>query len=76
MLPFLKNRDDAAMSGAAESKDREHDEDFDVLGAVAGDILAAVEKRDAKLLRAALESFCEHIQDLDSAQDQSMETPA
>lgn len=76
MLPFLKNRDEAAVSVPAETQERDHDEDFDLLGAVAGDLLAAIEKKDAKLLRSALEALCEHIQDLDAAQDQTMETPA
>lgn len=76
MLPFLKNRDEAAASGPVETKEREHDEDFDLLGAVASDLLRAVESKDAKLLRGALEAFCEYIQDLDAAQDQTMETPA
>ncbi len=76
MLPFLKNRDDAAVSTPVETKERGHDEDFDLLGAVAGDMIAAIESKDAKLLRSALEAFCEYIQDLDAAQDQTMETPA
>jgi hypothetical protein len=74
MLPFLKNRDDGIGVGDVETKEREHDEDFDLLGMVAEDIIGAVEKKDAKQLRAALEALCEHIQDLDAAQDQAMET--
>ena len=73
MLPFLKNRDDGVASGPAEVKEREHDEDFDLLGAVAEDLIAALHAKDAKMVRAALEALCEHIQDLDSAQDQTME---
>ena len=75
MLPFLKNREDAAASLPAETQEREHDEDFDLLSAVAEDILAAIEKRDIKRLKSALEALCEHIQDLDSTQDQAMEMP-
>ena len=74
MLPFLKNRDDGIGVGETETKEREHDEDFDLLGAVAEDLLAAIEKKDAKLLRSALEALCEHIQDLDAVQDQTRET--
>lgn len=73
MLPFLKNRDDAAISTPVETEKREHDEDFDMLGAVAEDLLAALETKDKARLRAALEALCEHIQDLDAAQDQTME---
>lgn len=76
MLPFLKNRDEAAVSAPAETKEREHDEDFDLLGAVASDILSAIEKKNHALLKSALDAFCQYIQDLDSEQDQAMETPA
>lgn len=76
MLPFLKNRDDGVAVGPIETKEREHDEDFDLLGAVAKDLLAAIEKKDHALLRGALEALCEHIQDLDADQDQTMEIPA
>ena len=74
MLPFLTNRDDASVSGPPEVKEREHDEDFDFLGAIAEDLISAVHAKDAKLVRSALEALCEHIQDLDAAQDSTMET--
>jgi len=74
MLPFLKNRDDGVGVGPVETKERKHDEDYDMLDAVAQDLLAAVEKKDVSLVKAALASLCTHIQDLDEEQDQ-MEKP-
>lgn len=70
MLPFLKNKDDGVGVGPVETKRREHDEDMDMLDAVASDVLDAVKKGDKKLLKAALEALCEHIQALDIEQDQ------
>ncbi len=73
MLPFLKNKQEGSVSGPIESQERKHDDGFDMLGAVADDLLAAIEKKDKGALKAALEALCEHIQDLDSEQDQLME---
>ncbi len=70
MLPFLKHRDDGLGVAPVESKERKHDEDFDMLGAVAEDILQAIEKKDKAGLKAALGALCEHIQELDEEQDQ------
>lgn len=72
MLPFLKNRDDGVGVGPVETLKRDHDEQFDLLSAVAVDLLAAVEKKDKKLLKEALELLCMHIQDMDSEQDERM----
>jgi hypothetical protein len=73
MLPFLKNRGEGAGQGPIEKLERKPDDDvpgFDMLSAVAEDILKAVEKKDHKLLKEALEALCEHVQDLDAEQDQ------
>lgn len=72
MLPFLKNRDDGVGVGPIETKTRDHDDGFDMLGAVADDMLNAVKKGDKAALKAALEALCDHIQSLDSEQDQTM----
>lgn len=71
MLPFLKNRDDGVGVGPIETIERKPDDgdSFDMLDAVAEDLLAAIEKKDKKLLKAALAALCEHIQDEDEAQD-------
>lgn len=70
MLPFLKNRDDGVASGTVDTKEREHDDSFDLLEAVADDLLMAVEKKDKSRLKAALSALCEYIQDIDYEQDQ------
>ncbi len=75
MLPFLKNRSEGAASSHVETLERKPDDDipgFDLLSAVAEDILKAVEKKDHKLLKEALEALCEHMQDVDMEQDQQM----
>ncbi len=74
MLPFLKNRDDGAGVGPVETLERKPDEEaeFGTLDAVAEDLLSAIEKKDKKLLRSALESLVSHIQSEDVEQDQEM----
>ncbi len=73
MLPFLKNKEGG---GLGESDDepieRKHDDDYDMLDAVAQDILAAIERKDAKLLKEALSGLCQHIAEQDQEQDQPM----
>lgn len=69
MLPFLRNRQEASASGQVETKEREHDEDFDMLQAVADDFLEAAKTGDRRLLRDALEALVEHIMDIDAKQD-------
>lgn len=71
MLPFLKNRDDAAGSSPVEVLERKPDEDqgLDMIDAVAEDILAAIAAKDKELLKQALESLVSHIQSQDQAQD-------
>ncbi len=71
-LPFLKNKEGSA-SSPAESIERKPDDEpsYDTVDAVAEDILAAVASKDVSRLKAALQSLIEHIQDLDSAQDQT-----
>ncbi len=70
-LPFLKNRE-GSMSGPVETIEREHDEDFDMLDAVAGDMLDAFKKGDKGLLKSALEALVEHVQAEDMEQDEGM----
>ncbi len=69
MLPFLKNRSDGA-SMPVETVERDHDEGFDMLEAVAGDILEAIKSGDKTRLKDALGALVDHIQNLDEAQDQ------
>ncbi len=74
MLPFLKNRDDGVGLGPVpESIERKPDDEgdgFDMLDAVAEDLLQAIEKKDVTLLKEVLAAFADHIQTLDTAQDE------
>lgn len=72
MLPFLKNNNDAAAVGPVEVEVREHDDGFDMLDAVAEDLLMAFEKKDKAMLKSALQALCDHIADLDVKQDEQM----
>ena len=73
MLPFLKNRDGGGV-GPVESIEVTPDDgdDYDMLDAVAEDLLAAFETKDKGLLKSALEALVSHIQEADQAQDQGM----
>lgn len=75
MLPFLKNKQEGSMSGPVEVIEREPDEGadgFEMLDAIAEDLLSAMEKKDKGLLKAALESLCEYIREEDEEQDESL----
>lgn len=71
MLPFLRNKQEGAASSPVETIERLPDEgaEWDMLDAVAADLMMAFEKKDIKLLKNALESLCEHIMALDIEQD-------
>lgn len=71
MLPFLKNRDDGA-SAPVETIERDHDEGFDMLDAVADDMLAAFKAGDKSRLKDALGALVDHIQNSDVAQDAAL----
>ncbi len=53
MMPFLKKREESVMASEDESIKRKSDDPagYDMLDAVAQDIMRAVEKRDAGLLK-------------------------
>lgn len=74
MLPFLKNKQEGGVSMPVDTIEREPDEgsDYDMLDAVAEDLLSAIEKKDKALLKSALSALCDHMQSMDSQQDQSM----
>jgi hypothetical protein len=74
MMPFLKKRQDGAMMDPDDPIKRKPDggeeaEDFGIIDAVAEDIMEATSKNDVGLLKAALRSLCEYIQDEDQEQD-------
>jgi hypothetical protein len=72
MLPFLKDKLEGSASSPVETKRRDPDEgseDYSLLDSVAEDLLTAIEKKDHKLLRSALEAFQEHLQAEDEIKD-------
>lgn len=69
MLPFLKNRNDSP-SMPVELK--ESDEGFDLLDAIAEDLLEAIKKGDKAVLKDALSALIDHIRDEDQVQDEEM----
>lgn len=71
MLPFMKKKEEVVATNADdEVLKRDHDEDFDMLSAVADDLMMAFEKKDKALLKSALEALCDHVQNMDEVQDQ------
>lgn len=70
-LPFTKNRDDGVGSSQTPVIERKPDEpkEFDMLDAVAEDLLAAIEKKDVTLVKEALSALASHISDQNSMED-------
>ena len=67
MLPFMRSqRPSAAMSAPVQF------DEYDMLDAVADDLMEAVEMRDKSKLREALEALCQHIMTIDETQDQEL----
>ena len=73
MLPFLKDRKEASMSGPVESQSREPDgeESYGMLDAIVEDMMDAMHGKNKKLLKGALEALIEHIQGEDEIQDEN-----
>ncbi len=77
MMPFLKNRKEGAMSDPDDPIKRKPDggedaEEFGILDAIAEDMIEATSKNDKALLKAALQSLCDHIRDEDQEQDEDL----
>lgn len=75
MLPFLKNKKEGSVSAPVDVIEREPDEgsnDFEMLDAIAEDMISAMHSKDKKLLKSALEALVEHIQNADEIQDESL----
>lgn len=62
-LPFLKNKQNAGVSVGSAGPD--------LMDSVADELFQAIEKKDIKSFRQALEALVLHIQDEDAAQDAS-----
>lgn len=75
MLPFLKNKEAMVSDNAEDEVLRRKSDDgepFELLDAIAEDMLGAMEKKDRKLLRSALEALCEYVREEDIEQDESL----
>lgn len=74
MLPYLRNRDDGLGVGTMESKERKPDDGggYEMLDAIAEDLLLAVEKKSKVMIKAALASLVSHIQDADEEKDKEL----
>ena len=69
-LPFLKKKN-TFNSGGGETVMRESDDGQDgLLDSVAQELFEAIEKKDIKGFRSALEALVLHINDEDKKQDQ------
>ncbi len=70
MLPFLKdNKDGGASAQPVQKMSVTDDDSYDLLDAIADDMLQAFKAGDRDLLKDALQSFKEHLQ----AEDQEMD---
>lgn len=73
MLPFLKDHKDGGASAQPVQKMKVSDKgDYDLLDAVADDMLAAFKAGDRDLLKDALQSFKEHLQAEDEELDEQL----
>lgn len=76
MLPFLKLKKETSFEDGApaETIEREHDEHFDMLDAIAEDMIHAFSNKSKEALKEALEAFVSHIQEMDEEQDEQGES--
>lgn len=76
MLPFLKNKEASVASNAEDEptlrRKSDDGEPFEMIDAIVEDMIEGVHKKDKSLLKSALEALCEHIQDMDAVQDESL----
>lgn len=70
MLPFLKSRTEASASMPVETEIRAPDAaEYDTVDAIVDDLLHGLERKSRPVLKDAINSLIEHIQNLDKAQD-------
>ena len=71
-LPFLRQKNIAAANADEEPIRRKSDdgEDYEMLDAVVDDMAEAIEKKDKRMLKDALEALCEDIRHEDEEQDE------
>jgi hypothetical protein len=75
--PFQKHKETSVSVPSdhirmGKDKDEEQDYEFDMLDAVAEDMLSAVERKDKRMLKAALQSLCDHLMMIDEDQDEKL----
>ncbi len=66
MLPFLKKKEEGAMSELVP--------EFGTMDAIAQDMMEAFDKKDVKLLKAALEALKDSLEEADASQDKQLLT--
>ncbi len=73
--PFMKKKEgsmsmpaDHIRMGGSEDEDYE----YEMLDAVAEDFLIAIERKDKRMLKSALQSLCDHIMSIDEEQDSKL----
>lgn len=72
MLPFLKRKQEASYSESVDdevTRKPDNEPEYDMLDAIAEDMLAAVSKKDVNLLKDALRSLLDHARAEDYEQD-------
>jgi len=75
MLPFLKNKEAMVSSNAEDEvlkRKPDDGEPYEMLDAIAEDMLAALESKDRGMLKSALEALCEYVRQEDMEQDESL----
>jgi hypothetical protein len=75
-LPFKKNKE-VSVSVPSDhinmgGNDEEQDYEYEMLDAVAEDVLIAIERKDKRMLKSALQSLCDHIMTFDEKQDEKL----
>lgn len=72
-IPFLKRKMEPNIAGDEDTASRKPDSaEYDMVDAIAEDMMEAFESKDKDMLKAALESLCDYIREEDEEQDKEM----
>ncbi len=70
-IPFLKRKLEPNIAGDEDTIGRKPDSsEYEMLDAIAEDMMEAWDRKDKELLKAALESLCDYIAEEDEEQDE------